>query len=162
MTGRKMPVVGTVEDEDELRKTLGALLIKSPPIITLDNLNFNLSSAFLSEMLTQTYVEPRLLGKSKTVECEWRGIVCATGNNVKLEGDLIRRGLTLRINAKVARPEQRIFSHQSGRTSACESAAGSCRRPYGCPRLPRLRPASRAVGQPSWDLTTGAGTCGSR
>ena len=42
-------------------------------------------------------------------ECEWRGVLHATGNNVTFLADMARRGLVGRLNARVERPELRTF-----------------------------------------------------
>jgi putative DNA primase/helicase len=44
-----------------------------------------------------------------TPDCEWRGTFFATGNNVRVRGDLVRRTLTCRLDANVERPELRKF-----------------------------------------------------
>ena len=50
-----------------------------------------------------------MLGKSETPDCEWKGSLFATGNNVNLSGDMTRRGLICNLDAGVERPELREF-----------------------------------------------------
>jgi putative DNA primase/helicase len=51
----------------------------------------------------------RVLGKSEAPTCEWRGTMIATGNNISLVGDMTRRGMTIKLDAKSERPERRAF-----------------------------------------------------
>ncbi|HKN27970.1 MAG TPA: hypothetical protein VJY34_08825 [Roseiarcus sp.] len=60
-------------------------------------------------MLTQKTVEPRILGKSESPTLVAGPFVTATGNNLRLIGDVTRRAIMCRIDAKVERPELREF-----------------------------------------------------
>jgi putative DNA primase/helicase len=42
-------------------------------------------------------------------DCEWRGVMFVTGNNIHLVGDLTRRFLTCSMDANVEKPELRKF-----------------------------------------------------
>ncbi|MEJ2376789.1 MAG: hypothetical protein P8Y71_15680, partial [Pseudolabrys sp.] len=61
-------------------------------------------------MTEQPLVKVRILGKSETRDCEWRGTLFATGNNVTFVGDMTRRGLTSKMDARMERPETRKFA----------------------------------------------------
>jgi putative DNA primase/helicase len=93
-----------------MEKRLGSVLLEGGSMISLDNLSFDLESDLLCQILTQRIVKVRVLGKSEVPECEWRGTIFATGNNVRVLGDLVRRALTCNLDAKVERPEMRQFS----------------------------------------------------
>jgi len=56
-------------------------------------------------------VRVRILGKSETPECEFRGTVFANGNNITVVGDMTRRTLIRNLDPKVERPELRRFKH---------------------------------------------------
>jgi hypothetical protein len=107
--GRPCPVIAASRNEEEMEKRLGALLIESAPIISLDNLSFDLNSDVLCQMCTQRSIKTRVLGKSETPECEWKGTLFATGNNIRLVGDLTRRSLICNLDAGIERPELRQF-----------------------------------------------------
>lgn len=107
--GRPCPVITASRNEDEMEKRIGSLLIESIPIISLDNLSFDLKSDVLCQMCTQQNIKIRILGKSETADCEWKGTMFATGNNVNLSGDMTRRGLICNLDAGMERPELREF-----------------------------------------------------
>jgi putative DNA primase/helicase len=109
ITGRWCPVITPGKDSEEMEKRLGAVLLEGGAIVSLDNLDFNLEGAMLNQMLSQPVVKVRPLGQSAVPECEWRGTLFATGNNVRAVGDLVRRVLTCNMDAKMERPEQRRF-----------------------------------------------------
>src|SRR5262245_25502757 len=79
-------------------------------MVSLDNISFDLESDLLCQILTQPIVKTRILGQSVVPECEWRGTIFATGNNVRVVGDLVRRALSCNLDAKVERPELREFA----------------------------------------------------
>jgi putative DNA primase/helicase len=60
-------------------------------------------------MVTQTLIKIRVLGKSETPECEYRGLLFANGNNIRAVGDMVRRTLECHLDAKMERPERRKF-----------------------------------------------------
>jgi putative DNA primase/helicase len=109
-TGRHCPVITAGKTNDELEKRLGGVLLEGGSMVSLDNLSFDLESDLLCQVLTQRIVKVRVLGKSDVPECEWRGTIFATGNNVRALGDLVRRTLTCQLDAKVERPELREFT----------------------------------------------------
>lgn len=111
VNGRDCPVITLNKNHEESEKRLGALLLSSPAIISLDNLSGDLDGELLCQICTQRFVRVRILGKSEMQECEWRGLLLGTGNNVELVGDMARRGLTCHIDTRVERPELRKFNH---------------------------------------------------
>jgi putative DNA primase/helicase len=151
--GRPCPVIAASRDEAEMEKRLGALILESAPIISLDNMSFDLGSDLLCQMTTQQIIKVRILGKSETPECEWRGLLFATGNNVHLTGDMTRRGLPCNLDAKVERPELRSFAFDPiarvlNDRGAYVAAAITIARAY------------RAAGSPSHNATRPLGSYG--
>ena len=108
--GRECPVIAPGKKDEEFEKRLVALLLEAAPIVSLDNCTRNLDGELLCQMTERLYVKVRILGESKAPECEWRGLLMATGNNIALAGDMVRRGLTARLDSKSEAPEQRTFS----------------------------------------------------
>lgn len=98
-----------VDDGDEQRKRIFALLMQGTPIINLDNLDRPLDGATLCTVLTEPTFEERILGESKTGRVPTTATWLATGNNVVIVGDLTRRVLLCRIDPAVERPEERRF-----------------------------------------------------
>jgi putative DNA primase/helicase len=68
-----------------------------------------LESAFLCQVLTQSKLNIRELGYSRKVETPVNAMVFATGNNLTIGGDAIRRSLLCAMDAGCERPELRTF-----------------------------------------------------
>lgn len=108
--GRSCPVVAAGRTEDETEKRLGAALLAGQPIVSIDNLNGELSGDALCQMVERPVVQIRTLGLSKLTEIESRATVFATGNNIVLVGDMVRRVVVCSLDPDVERPELRRFT----------------------------------------------------
>lgn len=95
---------------EELRKRLFAALLSGDAVILLDNLTCALTGDFLCSVLTSPTVQDRILGQSANVTVPTRVLLTATGNNIATRGDLDRRAVKCRIDAKTEHPEQRQFN----------------------------------------------------
>jgi hypothetical protein len=124
-TGQLAPVTSQGKTEEELEKRLGAVLISGDPIISLDNCDHEVSSAFLCQALTQRRLRIRLLGYSQTVEVPITAAFYCNGNNLEIGNDLTRRTLLCQIDAGVERPELRSLSAMSWRPPATNALAWS-------------------------------------
>ena len=78
-------------------------------IINIDNCGHTLESDFLCQALTQQRLKIRVLGHSRQVETPINAAIYATGNNLVIASDLVRRSLLCAIDAKCERPELRHF-----------------------------------------------------
>lgn len=107
--GQVCPVITNVNSKEEMEKRLGSLILEGVPIISLDNCSHNLGGDLLCQISERKIVCVRILGKSKTPECEWRGIILGNGNNITFLSDMTRRGLIVNLDPKVERPELREF-----------------------------------------------------
>jgi putative DNA primase/helicase len=107
--GHEAAVLAQGHTEEELEKRLGAVLLAGDGAVSLDNCERPLAGELLCQMLTQTRVQPRILGKSQAPDLSTNTFVSATGNNLRLAGDLTRRALLCRLDPKVERPETRFF-----------------------------------------------------
>jgi hypothetical protein len=111
VTGQRMPVIPAGASEEELEKRLGAAMLASQQLITIDNVNGTLRGDALCQMIERPRPQVRVLGRSELVEVEARGsTLFANGNNIIVAGDLCRRVIRTRLNAKMERPEQRVFT----------------------------------------------------
>lgn len=110
VTGRRCPVTTAGASEEEAEKRLGALLLDGTPMVSIDNVNGELAGDALCQMVERTLIQVRILGQSRMATVPVRTIVLATGNNITLRGDLVRRALACRLDAGVERPELRQFS----------------------------------------------------
>lgn len=108
-TGRPCPVMAMGQNEEETEKRLGALLLAATPVISIDNVNGDLGGDALCQMSERPLVRVRILGKSETPEIECRSTIFATGNNITVVGDMVRRSVLCTLDAGVERPELRQF-----------------------------------------------------
>ena len=103
------PVSEQGDKEAEMSKHLGAALIAGAGIINIDNATGALGGILLSQMLTQRMVRIRVLGLSMLVDCSTAVTMLATGKNLTVTDDLIRRSVRCRLAGNVERPELRQF-----------------------------------------------------
>ena len=97
------------KDEGEQQKSIIATLITGKPSVLLDNLEGQVTGSHLAAMLTSTTFKGRLLGASAMLELPTRQLWMASGVNLSPARDILRRCLTIRLDAHVERPEQREF-----------------------------------------------------
>jgi hypothetical protein len=107
--GQPCPVMAAGRTEEETEKRLGAALLTGQPLISIDNLNGDLGGDALCQIIERPVVETRILGKSELVRIEARSTLFATGNNIRLVGDIARRVLRCRLDARLEEPERRRF-----------------------------------------------------
>lgn len=107
------PMLMTQSDnEEETRKRITGTLVGLPEAVLIDNIAEGLNSPNLAAVLTTREWSDRVLGRSETrtipVRCTWM----ATGNNPTKSGEMARRTIRIRLDAKVERPEERkAFRH---------------------------------------------------
>lgn len=106
-TGRAAAMMTAQKDDEGWRKAITSLLIKGQLIVTIDNVEYDSFTPSLAAILTATSYQDRVLGRSEMVILPNRTTWVATGNNIRLRGDLPRRCIWVRMDAKTARPWQR-------------------------------------------------------
>jgi hypothetical protein len=79
------------------------------PILVLDNVEQALGGEKLCSLLTEPTVRVRRLGGSDLVSVPSSAAVIATGNNLRIKGDVARRAIVSRLDPGVERPELRAF-----------------------------------------------------
>lgn len=107
---RPMACADMPEREEEMSKTLLAIALAGDPFVLFDNVptGFSIGGASLDRALTAPTVKGRILGRSEmTAELPWNAIVFASGNNIGLRGDALRRVIPCRLEAQEERPEER-------------------------------------------------------
>ena len=109
-TGRRPSVLSLGHDDAEAEKRLGGVLLAGDACILLDNIERPLKGDLLCQVTTQQFVRLRPLGASGMVSIPTHAMLVATGNNLSIVGDLKRRVVLIRIDAKEERPEQRTFT----------------------------------------------------
>ena len=108
--GRALAVLGATERADEAEKMLISAAMAGTSIINLDNRSRMLRSDTLAQMIEQERVQLRIMGRSKVVTIDNVFCFFVNGNNLAITGDLPRRTLTIRLDARSARPELRQFA----------------------------------------------------
>jgi hypothetical protein len=106
-SGRTAEMLGAPRDEEEWRKQITAKLSAGATMITVDNVEGALYAPSLARALTARTWTDRVLGRSETVTVSQRATWIATGNNIILRGDLPRRCIWIRLDARDSRPWQR-------------------------------------------------------
>jgi putative DNA primase/helicase len=136
---------------------LQAAAIEGKPVLFLNNLTFDLDSSTLCQMVTDGTIEVRPFGKNdELIPCDCRGItVLANGNNIRVVGDLVRRTLTSRINAKMERPESRNFGFDpldrvKANRGAYLAAFFTIVRAYMAAGSPKIEDAEPLAGFEAW------------
>lgn len=109
LTGDRAPVLAAGRNEEETEKRLGAALLAGQPIVSIDNVNGELGGDSLCQMVERPVVSIRPLGVSKLIRIESRASIFATGNNIRLVGDMTRRTLLCSLDPNLERPELRTF-----------------------------------------------------
>jgi hypothetical protein len=111
-TGRPAAMMSSPRSHAEWRKRITALLAAGVTVVTIDNVDDVLDAPSLAAVLTAKVWSDRPLGHTKIITVPHHATWMATGNNVRLRGDLPRRCYWIRMNAKSARPWQRhAFRH---------------------------------------------------
>ncbi len=152
-TGNSAAILTMSDSDEELQKAITSLLIEGATIITIDNITGRLQSRHLDAVLTSDMWRGRILGVSKMTLVPQRATWLATGNNIKLGGDLPRRCYRIRLDAKVSRPFMRKdFTHSDLVTWVSEHRAEL----VGA--LLTLARAWYAAGTPSYEHLPSLGT----
>jgi hypothetical protein len=106
-TGEPAEMCSMPRDDEEMRKSLTTLLASLAPVVVFDNVMRRLDNGDLAKALTETTHADRAFRTHQRilvpVRCSW----IATGNNLRLGGDLPRRCYWVRLDAKTSRPEDR-------------------------------------------------------
>jgi hypothetical protein len=112
-TGNCAAILAAPEKDEEWDKRITAILLQGRTIICIDNIVGTLQSASLEGVLTAEVHEGRVLGQSTMVKVPNRATWLATGNNIRLGGDLPRRCYRIRLDPHVSRPWMRSgFTHE--------------------------------------------------
>jgi putative DNA primase/helicase len=95
--------------QEESEKKLAASLLAGDTMILLDNMETPLEGQLLNQMLTEQKVTLRPFGKLKNRIATCVALVGATGNQLSVRGDMLRRCLIARLIIEHERPELREF-----------------------------------------------------
>jgi len=104
------------QNDDEWRKKITSILLSAAPFVLLDNIpdNTTIDSPSLAATLTSSEWSDRLLGRNDTIRLPARAVWAATGNNLRVTGDMPRRSYSIRLDANAERPWERTGFHIQG------------------------------------------------
>lgn len=97
-------------EDGELRKVVTTMLGGGAPVVVWDNLKEGtaIDSPVLAQLLTAPVWSDRLMGRNdKVVTLANDRLWMATGNNLRLGGDMATRTVMVRLDPKMSRPELR-------------------------------------------------------
>jgi putative DNA primase/helicase len=106
-TGQRPAMVAPGHDQQELEKRVDSLILAGDPVVVLDNLSRPLGGDNICAALTSSRASVRPLGSSTTIEIPTSGFWMATGANLAMRGDMVRRAVVGCIDPAVERPETR-------------------------------------------------------
>jgi putative DNA primase/helicase len=112
LTGDKPIHITAQKDEGELEKKLGASLRANGVYLSLDNCTITLDGALFCQLITQEWVNIRILGKSEVFTIKNTAMFLANGNNLTVKADMVRRVLRSTLNADCESPENREFTSE--------------------------------------------------
>jgi putative DNA primase/helicase len=109
ISGQRCAVSTVSRLEEENEKRLGGTLLQGYPVLSIDNVDIPLNSAFLCQVIERSWLEIRILGTSNKPRVAPSLVLFCTGNNLVLVGDLVRRTVTALLDAECERPWTRRF-----------------------------------------------------
>jgi putative DNA primase/helicase len=108
-TGRLCPVMGASKEATEIDKRITSVMLAGYPLSNLDNINGELSGDLLCQAVERPLVSLRIYGKTEMVDVENSMMLIATGNNLRVSGDMCRRTVIADLDAEMEKPECRQF-----------------------------------------------------
>lgn len=112
-TGTVPATMSAPTNDAEWRKQITAQLRAGAEFVVVDDVTGTLDSASLRRAITSSKWSDRVLGESETVVLPASTIWCATGNNLRPRGDMVRRCYLIRLNTKMQKPHLREgFTHE--------------------------------------------------
>lgn len=108
-SGKPSSLISQSDTPEEERKRLLALLLQGSMVTVIDNVERPLKSDALCTALTEPSIQDRILGSTRVVSVPTRTVWIATGNNIRVDGDLTSRCLLCALDPECERPEERSF-----------------------------------------------------
>jgi hypothetical protein len=98
--------------DDEDRKRILSIAMAGDTMVLIDNITRPLGGAALDSVLTGVEFRDRVLGRSEMITAPLLACWFATGNNIQIMGDTLRRILPVRLESQHEKPEERKdFAH---------------------------------------------------
>jgi hypothetical protein len=106
-TGRPAEMMSAPRDFDEWRKMITTALLAGTAVIVIDNVTCPLDNPDLCKVLTETTHSDRAFHTQEKLVLPVKASFYATGNNIRVGGDMPRRCYWIRIDAESSRPFER-------------------------------------------------------
>jgi putative DNA primase/helicase len=100
VSGRKCAVLGATRRADELEKKIATTLMAGRQLVSIDNVNGVLASELLSQALSEGGIVHRVMAKNVEIDIASKAVFAATGNNLLIADDLVRRTILVRLDPK--------------------------------------------------------------
>ncbi len=157
VTGRDAALNAYSRDDDETRKVILAICLEGHPISVFDNIEGEMGSPSLAQMLTSGWVSGRVLGESRNVRLRSLSTWFATGNNIAFTSDLGRRVVPIDFEPDTENPEDRtgfryadLLAHVAAERSKLLAAALTILRAHAVAGRP-AHGLSRLGSFEAWD-----------
>lgn len=118
--GHKPSAMTQGKEEAEDEKRISTALRAGDRLLWIDNCERAITGEMICSVLTQEFVNMRILGKSEQVKLFCNVLMMATGNNLVIGGDVTRRAMRCRLDAKMERPDTREFEFDARVRAAAE------------------------------------------
>jgi hypothetical protein len=112
-TNQPLPRATQMKTDWEERKQITSILLKGERLLLIDNIGSRFGSPVLDALLTSEIWQDRIVGRSQQVTAQNLLQVIATGNNMQLKADTVRRCLRLQLHTSDEHPEARTGFHHS-------------------------------------------------
>jgi primase-polymerase (primpol)-like protein len=103
-TGRAGEMFSPPKDEDEWRKVITTALMTGTSVVIFDNVTRPLESGDLCSALTATTWSDRAMRTHSKITLPVKATFLASGNNIRLAGDMPRRCYRVRLDAQSSEP----------------------------------------------------------
>lgn len=110
VSGKDCPALAACRNEHEFEKQLSTALLAGCSLLNIDNRTEPLTGGLLCQAISQPLITLRPFGQNeREVTVGNRVVIQANGNNLSVSGDMTRRLIVGKLNAKMERPELREF-----------------------------------------------------
>jgi hypothetical protein len=108
-TGKAATSISQGANDEEDEKRIAGVLLDGDPFCFIDNVERPIGFELLNTILTQPSHKVRVLGRTGNIPVRTNITLAASGNNIRVRGDMVRRTLKCRIDAGMEQPETRAF-----------------------------------------------------
>jgi hypothetical protein len=108
-SGQWAPAVDVSQGQEEMAKRLETMRLAGTPLFSLDNLEDDTNGAALCLSVERPRINIRIMRTQEKADVDNRATIFGTGNNVLIEGDMVRRTMVCNLVAREERPETRKF-----------------------------------------------------